>query len=84
MANLTRREFGVNLATGVTGLKSLTRYGKLEPSIVGGVRIGVQSYTFRKFTIDKMIAAMRSIGLSYVELWDGHLNPMKTNDAGFR
>ncbi len=84
MANLTRREFGVSLASGVAGLKPLIRDDKLKPSIIAGVRIGVQSYTFRKFTIDKMIAAMTSIGLSYVELWDGHLNPMKTTDAGFR
>jgi len=57
---------------------------KLKPSIFGGVEVGVQSYTFRAFSIDKMIEAMVSIGLANVELWDGHLNPGKASEADFK
>ena len=57
----------------------------MPPSVIGGVKIGVQSYTFRAFiTIDKLIEAIQSVGLSHVELWDGHLNPMKTSEDQFK
>ena len=36
------------------------------------------------FSLEKMIEAMASIGLSSVELWDGHLNPMKATEADFK
>ena len=81
---LTRRQFGA-VALGGLGTAMLVRRGqKITPSVFGGIKVGVQSYTFRTFSVDKMIDAMRSAGLSYVELWDGHLNPMKTSDAGFK
>ena len=56
---------------------------RMKPSVFGGIKVGVQSYTFRAFDIDRMIAAMTSIGISSVELWSGHLEPMKTTKAGF-
>ena len=62
----------------------LRPFEKVKPSIVGGVQIGVQSYTFRKFTIERMIAEMQKVGLSSVELWNGHLDPMKTSEADFK
>jgi len=83
MDKLTRREFGAGLL-GAAGMMSLKPFDKLRPSVVGGVQIGVQSYTYRSFTVDKMIASMQSIGLSSVELWDGHLNPGKATEADFK
>jgi sugar phosphate isomerase/epimerase len=80
---LTRREFGAGLLGSVAALPLAGR-DKLKPSAVGGIKIGVQSYTFRSFSIDKMIEAMQSVGLSSVELWDGHLNPGKTSEADFK
>lgn len=79
----TRREFTTGIAAAAAGLafRPTTR-GKR--SVFGGVEVGVQSYTFRAFDIDRMIAAMNSIGLSSVELWNGHLEPMKTTEDGFR
>jgi sugar phosphate isomerase/epimerase len=47
-------------------------------SRIAGVRIGAQSYSFRGMSMDDTIAAMASIGLSYCELWQGHV---ETRDA---
>jgi sugar phosphate isomerase/epimerase len=44
-------------------------------SNVKGVRIGAQSYSFRSMPLDEAIKAMSDIGLSYVELWQGHVEP---------
>lgn len=81
----TRREFTAGLGAAAAGLalRPAPR-ARVKPSVFGGIRVGVQSYTFRAFDIDRMIAAMTSIGLSSVELWDGHLDPMKTTEAGFK
>ena len=37
--------------------------------------IGAQSYSFRAFPLEQCIADMKDIGLGYVELWQGHLEP---------
>ena len=89
MHNITRREFGRGVLAGaaglsVSGIASSRPAEKLKPSVFGGIQVGVQSYTFRTFSVGKMIEAMVSIGLSSVELWDGHLNPMKTSEADFK
>lgn len=86
---LTRRDFGKGALVGAAGLSlrgiaSGQPGDKLKPSVFGGIEVGVQSYTFRTFSVDKMIEAMISIGLSSIELWDGHLNPMKTSEADFK
>lgn len=83
MNHLSRREFG-GILLGAAGSLAMRLPDKLKPSILGGIQVGVQSYTFRKFTNDQMIAAMQSIGLSYVELWDGHLNPKQATEADFK
>lgn len=44
-------------------------------SNVKGVKIGAQSYSFRTMPLDDAIKAMSDIGLSYVELWQGHIEP---------
>ena len=88
MHNITRRQFGRGALAGIAGLslKSLAsgQNTKVKPSVFNGIQVGVQSYTFRAFTVDKMIEAMVAIGLSSVELWDGHLNPGKSSDADFK
>lgn len=84
MEHITRRQFGVGLAGAFAGLTLRSGDAKVKPSVFGGIQVGVQSYTYRTFSVDKMIESMVSIGLSSVELWDGHLNPMKTSEAQFK
>lgn len=68
----------------VTGLRLRPSDEKIKPSVFGGIQVGVQSYTFRRFGIDKMIEAMHSAGLTSVELWDGHFDPKKASEADFK
>lgn len=74
----------MGFAGAFAGLTLTSPGEKVKPSVFGGIQVGVQSYTFRTFSVDKMIEAMTSIGLSSIELWDGHLNPMKASEADFK
>lgn len=49
-------------------------------SVYGGVMLGAQSYSFRDRSFDAMIDAMNKIGLTYVELWSGHVEPKAQGD----
>ena len=44
-----------------------------------GVTLGVQSYSFRDRPLDAAIDAMRTLGLSPCELWQGHLEPREVS-----
>ncbi len=48
--------------------------GRIDPR-VGGVRIGVQSYSFRTLPLDAAIKAMSDIGIGECELYSGHVEP---------
>lgn len=65
---LTRREFGTLALAGLP-LAAAARVG------AAGVRLGVQSYSFRMMSLDEAIAAMKSIGLTECELFAGHVEP---------
>ena len=81
----TRRQFTAGLGAAAAGLAlAPAARAHVKSSVFGGIQLGVQSYTYHALTIDRMIADMTAIGLSSVELWDGHLEPMKTDDAGFK
>ena len=67
----SRREF-TKLAIAATS--ATLAFGKPDSNIQG-VKIGAQSYSFRTMPLDDAIKAMSDIGLSYVELWQGHLEP---------
>ncbi len=44
-------------------------------SVIGGVMVGAQSYSFRDRDLDGCLAAMKDIGLGYCELYSGHVEP---------
>ena len=83
MHYLTRREFNAGLLA-ASGLGLRPPADKMKPSVFSNIQVGVQSYTFRNFSLDKMIGAMTAVGLTNIELWDGHLNPMKATEADFK
>jgi sugar phosphate isomerase/epimerase len=81
----TRRAFTAGLGAAAAGLAlGAVPKGRAKPSVFGGVQVGIQSYSYHALDVDRMIADMVSIGISSVELWDGHLEPLKTTDDGFR
>jgi sugar phosphate isomerase/epimerase len=74
----TRREFG-RLALGGVALPLI---GRLADSKVGGVRLGVQTYSFRDLPraegsdhVDVIISAMKECGLSECELFAPQVEP---------
>jgi sugar phosphate isomerase/epimerase len=71
---LSRREFHT-LTAGALAAGALAPLRAQAPpkSLIAGVRVGAQSYSFRDRPLDGVIAAMSSIGLSYCELWQDHI-----------
>jgi sugar phosphate isomerase/epimerase len=68
---MTRRDFSkIAIATPVASLLA----AKIN-SMVDGVAIGAQTYSFREMPLDECIAAMQQIGLGYAELYNGHIEP---------
>lgn len=66
------------------GLALVAGPAALADSRVRGIPIGVQSYSFRDRSLEEAIQAMREIGLTYCELWQGHLEPRKISREELR
>ena len=74
----TRREFGKLTLAGLT----LPAFGSLVDSVVGGVHLGVQTYSFRDMTkaptadpVDIVVKAISACGLSECELFAAQVEP---------
>lgn len=90
----TRRAFTSTLVAASAGAilprpgRAQSAAAKRPPSVVGGVEVGVASYTYRAFTFERMIASLQSVGISSLELWgDGKahpLHPMRQTEADFK
>ncbi len=83
---LTRREFGFLTVAGLAGIRlgpDTTVEAAAIDSTVNGVRIGVQTYSFRDLprpagaadAIDVVINAMKASGLGECELWAPQVEP---------
>ena len=77
-----RREFG-RAALGAGAALALGAAPKVN-SVVNGVIIGVQSYSFRDMPLDAAIKGMAEIGLGVCELSQGHVDPPKTTREELR
>ncbi len=77
---ITRRDFG-NLA--LAGIPLAATAAPIN-SKIEGVMIGAQSYSFRDRSLDETVAAMKEVGLGYVELWQGHVEPRKATREELR
>ena len=78
MALISRRDAGKLLITGSAGLWAVSRNGWSATyinSVIRGVQIGAQSYSFRDRDLDGCIAAFKEVGLGECELTDGHVAP---------
>ena len=83
MSGFTRREWNRLVLGGLAGTVAagpLVRVSAARAdSRIAGVRIGVQSYSFRDRHLDQAIAGMREAGLTYCELWQDHVEPSRTS-----
>src|SRR5438552_18952177 len=89
MSLISRREAGKLIAAGGAGL--LAARGRLAgaamiDSVIRGVQIGAQSYSFRDRPLAAAIEAYRTVGLGECELASGHVEPSeeKTNREKLR
>lgn len=71
----SRREFGKLTLASLPLSLSLGSFGTFGQGKVSGVRIGIQSYSFRNLELDAAIAAMKDIGIGECELFSGHVEP---------
>lgn len=67
----SRRDFGKLALAGVPLSAALAKIN----SRIGGVRIGVQSYSFRTMSLEEAIKAMAEAGIGDCELFSGHVEP---------
>ncbi len=78
MQKLNRREAGKIMLSGAAGLALGTKVALAAvpiDSVVRGVQIGAQSYSFRDRGLDAAIQGFVECGLGECELWQGHLEP---------
>jgi len=78
MSTISRRNATKILIAGTAGWLVPHRAGRgaeMIDSVVRGVEIGAQSYSFRDRPLDACIEAYRACGLGECELWQGHLEP---------
>lgn len=78
MAPISRREAGKILVAGTAGVLLATDSSFAAPrvnSVVRGVTIGAQSYSFRDRPLDAAIQGYLTVGLSECELYQGHVEP---------
>jgi sugar phosphate isomerase/epimerase len=87
MTLLSRRDAGKLLIGGSAGLWAVSREGwsaAYIDSVVRGVQIGAQSYSFRDMGLDACLEAFKTVGLGECELFDGHVVPsnLKEQEQG--
>jgi sugar phosphate isomerase/epimerase len=87
MAPISRREAGKILVAGTAGVllagNSIFAAPKVD-SVVRGVMIGAQSYSFRDRPLDAAIQAYLTVGLSECELYQGHIEPAHLSREALR
>jgi inosose dehydratase len=85
---MTRRQFvqaGTAGALGLAGLPAFAQAGerkndKEKKDPFGGFIVGVQSYSFRNFTLEQALTRTRDLGLHFVEFFRGHVPLNSTDD----
>lgn len=74
MTPLDRRSF---LAAGAATLATAA-LGRADDDPFGGLKVGVQSYTFRKFDLENALKRTQQVGLKYAEFYREHVKPTGT------
>ncbi len=75
-AGLSRRGFlrtGAAAALSVAATPALLHAGNAAQGPFGGFTVGVQTYSFREFNLERTLQQTQKLGLRYVELYRGHV-----------
>ena len=78
MGPISRRQAGRILLAGSAGLLASRQrmFGQEKiNSVIRGVQIGAQSYSFRDRPLEACLEGFREVGLGECELWQGHVEP---------
>src|SRR5271157_5949549 len=78
MGLISRRDAAKLLIAGSAGLWAVSRKGwsaERINSVIRGVQIGSQSYSFRDRDLDACLEAFKTVGLGECELSDSHVAP---------
>lgn len=75
----SRRDFGKMAAAGCS-LPLFAQRNRIN-SVIHGVQIGAQTYSFRDLPLDQMIQAMVQVGLGDCEVFSPHVEPKMSNSS---
>src|SRR5215469_7951592 len=87
MNTKSRREFirlGLQGVAGIAAVWPLSKAALASPppsSVVGGLRIGCMTWSFRDMSLADALKNIAGIGFSSAELWNGHLDPLKSSES---
>ena len=77
MSTFSRRRFlkASAIAAGAAAAPALTRAAAVrqDNDPLGGFTVGIQSYSYRQFNLEKALGEIQNLGLRYVELYRGHV-----------
>ncbi len=77
---LSRRSFLAGSAA-VTAAATLPRFATAaDADPFGGFTVGIQSYTFRKFDLERALKAMKDLGVRHAEFFRNHIPVETTGD----
>jgi sugar phosphate isomerase/epimerase len=74
VTSFDRRRF---LAAGTATLATAA-VGRADDDPFGGLKVGVQSYSFRKFDLENALKRTKELGLKYAEFYRGHVPTAST------
>ncbi len=80
-ARLSRRGFlrtGLAATLGVAAAPAVLNAGGGKRDPFGGFMVGMQSYSFRNFTLEQALRQTRDLGLRYIEFYRGHVPTTST------
>ncbi|MFO0936742.1 MAG: sugar phosphate isomerase/epimerase [Gemmataceae bacterium] len=78
--SLSRRSFLAASAAAVAAPALLAK-SHAAPDPWGGFTVGAQTYTFRKFPLERMLKTCQQLGIRYAEFYNGHISPISKPEA---